>query len=164
MAINFWLAVIHEDDRERAGREAAGIFASREGGSSRFRWVAKDGRVIWVEARSVVVCDESGEPLGMRGVTMDITAEVRAEQERLALLRAEREARAEAEEANRLKDEFLATVSHELRTPLNAIAGWACLLRSGQLDEANAAHGLEVIERNAWTQKQIIEDMLDGPE
>ena len=159
---NFWLAVVHEDDRERAGQEAARIFASGKVGSSRFRWMAKDGRVIWVEARSVVVCDESGEPIGMRGVTMDITAEVRAEEERTALLRAERESRAEAEEANRLKDEFLATVSHELRTPLNAIAGWARLLQSGQLDEANAAHGLEVIERNAWMQKQIIEDMLDA--
>jgi CheY-like chemotaxis protein len=73
----------------------------------------------------------------------------------------ERAARADAEKANRLKDEFLATLSHELRTPLNAVIGWARMLKSGRLDEESAAHALEVIERNAWSQKQIIEDILD---
>ncbi len=158
---NFWLTVVHEDDRDRAGREAAAIFTSGKGGISRFRWMTKDGRDVWVEAQSVVVCDENGQPVGMRGVTMDITQAVLAEQERTALLRREREARAGAEEANRLKDEFLATISHELRTPLNAIVGWSRLLRTGQLDQAGLTHAVEVIERNAWTQKKIIDDMLD---
>jgi PAS domain S-box-containing protein len=158
---NFWLAIVCQEDRERAGNEAAAIFASRKGGASRFRWTTKDGRQIWVESQSVVVCDEDGEPLGMRGVTMDITPAVRAEQERTELLRREREARADAEEANRLRDEFLATVSHELRTPLNAIVGWSRLLRSDQLDEQGLKHAVEVIERNAGAQKQIIEDILD---
>jgi signal transduction histidine kinase len=71
-------------------------------------------------------------------------------------------ARAEAESANRMKDEFLATVSHELRTPLNAILGWAHILRSGRPDEATMARGAEVIERNAHTQAQLIEDILDA--
>ncbi len=158
---NFWLAVVHPDDIERAGREAAEIFSSGKGGTSRFRWMTKDGREVWVEAQSVVVCDDRGQPLGMRGVTMDITPAVLAEQERTALLRREREARSAAEDANRLKDEFLATVSHELRTPLNAIVGWSRLLRAGQLEKDGLTHAFEVIERNAWTQKQIIEDMLD---
>ena len=70
-------------------------------------------------------------------------------------------ARQQAEEASRLKEEFLATVSHELRTPLNAVVGWSRLLRSGQLDADGASHAVEVIERNAAAQRQIIEDLLD---
>ena len=158
---NFWRTIVHEEDREAAGREAARTFASGKGGVNRFRWITKDGREVWVESQSVVVCDETGKPVAMRGVTMDITETIKSQEERTKLLELEREARAQSEQANRLKDEFLATISHELRTPLNAIVGWARLLRSGQLDSSNLAHAFEVIERNAWSQKQIIEDMLD---
>ncbi len=70
-------------------------------------------------------------------------------------------ARADAETANRLKDEFLATVSHELRTPLNAILGWSRMLSSGKLDEPGIVRAVEIIERNAKAQGQIIEDILD---
>ena len=157
---NFWLSIVHPDDKERAAAEAAAIFASGKGGSSRFRWMHKDGREVWVEAQSIVVCDEHG-PAGMRGVTMDITAAVQAEIERAELLERESHARQQAEEASRLKEEFLATVSHELRTPLNAVVGWSRLLRSGQLDGDGTAHAIEVIERNAAAQRQIIEDLLD---
>lgn len=83
-------------------------------------------------------------------------------EERLRLaLAGEQIARAEAETANRMKDEFLATVSHEIRTPLNAIIGWAHLLRSGRLDEATTARAMETIDRNAKAQAQLIEDILD---
>ena len=157
---NFWLTIVHPKDKERAAREAAAIFESGKGGTSRFRWLRKDGSDVWVEAQSVVVCDDSG-PVGMRGVTMNITAAVQAEIERAELLERESQAREEAEEASRLKEEFLATVSHELRTPLNAVVGWSRLLRSGQLDKEGMAHALEVIERNASAQRQIIEDLLD---
>jgi signal transduction histidine kinase/DNA-binding response OmpR family regulator len=68
---------------------------------------------------------------------------------------------AEEREANRLKDEFLATLSHELRTPLNAILGWTQLLRMDGADPAEVGHGLEVIERNARSQTKLIEDLLD---
>jgi PAS domain S-box-containing protein len=70
-------------------------------------------------------------------------------------------AREEAEAANQAKDEFLATLSHELRTPLNAMLGWVKLLRSGVLDAAGAARALEVIERNIFSQSQLITDLLD---
>lgn len=66
-----------------------------------------------------------------------------------------------AEEANSLKDEFLATVSHELRTPLMAVLGWAHLLRSNNLDETGQRRAIETIERNARAQQQLIEDLLD---
>ncbi|MGI8835867.1 MAG: hybrid sensor histidine kinase/response regulator [Pyrinomonadaceae bacterium] len=79
---------------------------------------------------------------------------------RLALV-GEQMARSEAQTANRMKDEFLATVSHELRTPLNAILGWSHLLRSGRLDEATIARAVETIDRNAKSQAQLIEDILD---
>ncbi|HEY0554704.1 MAG TPA: response regulator, partial [Thermoanaerobaculia bacterium] len=84
-----------------------------------------------------------------------------AEQERARLLDLEQEARRQAEEANRTKDEFLATLSHELRTPLNAILGWVQVLRMGKLDPAAAAKALETIERNARSQAQLIADLLD---
>jgi len=88
--------------------------------------------------------------------------ELRRAEEKLAqLLVSERSARADSDKANRLKDEFLATLSHELRTPLNAVVGWSRILKSGRLDEESKNHALDVIERNAWAQKQIIEDILD---
>jgi PAS domain S-box-containing protein len=77
------------------------------------------------------------------------------------LYTAEQKARAEAETANRLKDEFLATVSHELRTPLHAILGWTGVLKGGKLDAGGAWRALETIERSAKAQQQIIEDILD---
>jgi PAS domain S-box-containing protein len=85
----------------------------------------------------------------------------RAAQEREHLLDAERAARSDAERMNLMKDEFLATLSHELRTPLNAILGWAQLLGMGQVADADLHEGLEAIERNARTQTQLIDDLLD---
>ncbi|HYP52105.1 MAG TPA: ATP-binding protein [Pyrinomonadaceae bacterium] len=81
--------------------------------------------------------------------------------EREQLLAREQAARADAEAANRIKDEFLANVSHELRTPLTAILGWTHMLRTGQLDGEAAVRGLATVERNARAQAQIVEDLLD---
>jgi signal transduction histidine kinase/ActR/RegA family two-component response regulator len=97
-----------------------------------------------------------------------ITERNRAEQQREEFLAREQEARREAEvarlqaqAANRLKDEFLATVSHELRTPLNAVLGWSRLLGDGKLDPDDTARALQTIQRNAVAQAQIVDDLLD---
>ena len=84
-----------------------------------------------------------------------------AEKQLKAALASEQMARAEAENANRLKDEFLDTVSHELRTPLTAILGWAHMIRSNSLDQATILRAIETIERNAQAQAQLVEDILD---
>jgi PAS domain S-box-containing protein len=93
---------------------------------------------------------------------IDVTERVRGEKERTRLLRAEQQARQDAERANRLKDEFLAKVSHELRTPLNSVLGWTSLLRSGRLDAAAGQRALDTIERNARLQSKLIDDLLDA--
>lgn len=84
-----------------------------------------------------------------------------AQGEREALLDAERSARADAERASRIKDDFVATLSHELRTPLTPILGWVAILKRKNLSDPHAREGLEVIERNARAQTQIINDLLD---
>jgi PAS domain S-box-containing protein len=94
-------------------------------------------------------------------IVSDITGRLQAEREREESLVSERAARADAERANRLKDDFLATLSHELRTPLNAIVGWSQLLKLGQLSPNDAKEAVDAIDRNAKIQAQMIADLLD---
>jgi PAS domain S-box-containing protein len=98
----------------------------------------------------------------LTGIFRDITERKRAEEERAALLARERELRRAAEEANRLKDDFLATVSHELRTPLTAILGWTRMLAEDELDETMARRALQTIERSAQAQAALVGDLLDA--
>jgi len=91
----------------------------------------------------------------------EVVERKRAESARAEMLARAQAARAEAEEANRLKDEFLAIVSHELRSPLNAMLGWVTLAREGRLDKASKERALETVERNARMQKTLIDDLLD---
>jgi len=105
--------------------------------------------------------DAEGQTFALATITRDLRAQKAADQERTNLLRNERQARAQAEEANRLKDEFLAMVSHELRTPLTSMLGWVQMLRSGALPPDKRSKALETVERNARAQAQLIEDLLD---
>mgnify|MGYP003286453164 CR=1 FL=1 len=91
----------------------------------------------------------------------DITDRKRAEKERALLLAAAQSARAEADSANGVKDEFLATLSHELRTPLTSILGWSHLLTDGKLDKQQTARAIETIARNARAQGRLIDELLD---
>jgi PAS domain S-box-containing protein len=95
------------------------------------------------------------------GIARDISERKQVENERERLLESEQAARTQAEEANHLKDEFLATLSHELRTPLNAILGWSQMLQSREMSEAETEKALKTIERNARSQNQLIDDLLD---
>jgi PAS domain S-box-containing protein len=119
----------------------------------------KDGSAVPVELALVAV--KEGDYHTFSAFLRDITERKRAEAERDRLLVAAEKARTDAEAASRAKDEFLATLSHELRTPLTSIVGWVYLLRSGRLDAAGVARGLETIDRNAMLQAQLVSDILD---
>lgn len=116
--------------------------------------IRKDGARLHVSVTQSPLENEAGEIFGISKIARDIT-------EQVALMRREQAARREAEEANRIKDEFLTTLSHELRTPLNAIFGWVRMLRMGALDAEGANRALEVIERNCKAQTDLISDLLD---
>ncbi|MFZ0681216.1 MAG: ATP-binding protein [Candidatus Binatus sp.] len=121
---------------------------------------AKDGHLLNISLTVSPIRDRSGRIVGASKVARDITERKRAEAELERLLALEKQSRQQAEEASRLKDEFLAVVSHELRSPLNAITGWASLLLMRPLDE-QTKHAIETILRNAQTQTQLVADLLD---
>jgi PAS domain S-box-containing protein len=123
--------------------------------------VTRDGRELSIDVSGAPLQGENGELVGAIVTFRDMSERRRAEEQLATLLAREQAAREEAETANRLKDEFLATVSHEIRTPLNAMLGWSNMLRSGRLDAAGAERAIEIIERNARSQAQLIEDLLD---
>ena len=121
----------------------------------------KSGQLLNISLTVSPVRDAQGRVVGASKVARDVTDRKRAEAERERLLHSEKEARASAEQANRLKDDFLAVVSHELRSPLNAITGWASLLNTGRLDKDQTARAIQTIIRNAEAQNQLIGDLLD---
>jgi PAS domain S-box-containing protein len=167
----------------RAGKCEMELAGAREVG--RFEdegWrVRKDGSQFWANVVITPIRDDSGALIGFAKVTRDLSERKRHDEERLILVRAEEARRAaeenqarlsalahdlrlsrdKAEEATRLKDEFLATVGHELRTPLSAILGWSRMLQGGSMNPSKTTRAIDAIARNAATQSQIIDDLLD---
>lgn len=131
--------------------------------------IRKDGTTFWANVTITALRDDAGQLVGYAKLTRDLTERKRVEavelagQQRDELLEAERSARMAAQRATLVKDEFLATLSHELRTPLSAILGWTQLLLKGgaQGEPAKQQRAIEVIDRNARAQVQLIDDLLD---
>jgi len=157
-----WRNCIHPQDQSRV---LAAIEDAKQDGSlfsEEHRIIRHDdGTERWLAPYGKVHTDESGQRTRFLGIVMDISGRKHAEAEREQLLQSELAARRDAENAARLKDEFLATLSHELRNPMNAIVGWLHLLRSGRLEAKQEQKALETIERNAYLQKELINDLLD---
>lgn len=122
--------------------------------------LSKSGHPVTVEITVSPVRNGKGEIIGASKIARDISVRKQLEAERAELHEIEKEARKIAEEASLAKDEFVAQVSHELRNPLNSILGWTTMMRS-EVEQREMFRGLEVIERNAKHQLQLVEDLLD---
>ena len=159
--VNEWQFVFADDvdavalvtNRQREGVEVQGVQRNRN--------YTRDGSILFCEWYNSVLRDNSDKLVSVLSLVLDVTTREKAEEERAALLIRERDARRHAEEADRLKDEFLATLSHELRTPLTSILGWASMIRNGEVEGSSATRAIETIERNARSQARLIDDLLD---
>ena len=150
-----------------------GLFSDKEASQDAFRELQDTG---YLRYEDLPLQTRRGEPREVEFVSnvyeedthhviqcniRDITDRKRDEEERSLLLESTQAARAEADTANSIKDEFLATLSHELRTPLTSILGWSELLTAGDLDDVASKRALEIIVRNARAQRKLIDDLLD---
>jgi PAS domain S-box-containing protein len=123
--------------------------------------VRKDGVQIPISLTVSPIRDLSGTVIGASKIARDISDRRRVEERLAHSLAVEQAARAEAERASRVKDEFLATLSHELRTPLTSIMGWVRMLRQRSLDNGATERALEIVDRNTQALTRLVEDILD---
>ena len=125
---NFWLSIAHPEDKGRVAHEMAEWFSSGRGGIGQFRWIARDRRVVSVETTCTVRCDELGIPVGLRGVTMDVTAKLRLEEQ--------------LQEAQRMESigRLAGGVAHDFNNLLTVINGYADMTLL-DVDPGGPVHG-----------------------
>jgi signal transduction histidine kinase len=155
-----YLGLLHPDDRGRIESAVGKALSDLRPFSVEHRVVWPDGTVRTIAGDGHVTVDAADGVIRMVGTCRDVTELRRAEESRLEHIR-EQAARVEAEDANRAKDEFLATLSHELRTPLNAALGWTHMLRNVLDDPSARQRALDAILRNLQAQARLVSDMMD---
>ena len=150
-----WYQRLHPDDRQRWNEEFSRTVSSAEPFRGDYRFLARDGRIVWIHGEVKVLYDESGQPF-MHGMGYDIT-ELKHTEEDL------RQSRDKEQRANRAKSEFLSRTSHELRTPLNLIMGFAEFLMESQLDplDPKQKEYLQDIYSSGKHLLRLIDDVLD---
>jgi PAS domain S-box-containing protein len=158
-----WYRQLHPDDKERWQTGFARTVNAGEPFRADYRFLARDGRVVWVHGEAKVVSDDQGRPLFLQGVAFDITENKVAEEELRHVNVDLARARDLALEASRAKSVFLANMSHELRTPLNAIIGYSELLEDEATDagQAELTPDLRKISGAAKHLLSLIKDILD---
>ena len=159
----FFVEHLHPEDRDRVREAQREARLSAEPLDVEYRFIAADGRVVWLKDSYTIVRDETGEPSYTQGFAIDITARKQAERDRETLLTQTQEQNERLRKLDRMKDEFIALVSHELRTPLTSICGYLeLLLQDDVMAELPTAQlsWLEVIDRNAERLLRLVEDLL----
>jgi PAS domain S-box-containing protein len=159
LKVEDFLTRVLPEDRDRVERIIGAALSDAKPFVFEYRVVRPDAEIRTLHARGRVLTNAEGQPIRLLGTGQDITDQKRAEEEHEQLER-EQIARRQAEEANRMKDDFLALVSHELRTPLNAVLGWAQMLSKGLVEPVKMDQATKAIERNALVQVRLIEDLL----
>lgn len=154
-------ANLHPEDEPWVRETQQEAFAAGEAFSVEFRTLAAGGEYRWIHVKANPVFDSAGKVINYLMSGLDVTDRIGMEENLRRSLANERAARSDAEEANRLKDEFLAGLSHELRTPLTTMLGWTELLMKPKVREAELMDGLQVIQRSSKLQLQLINDLLD---
>ena len=152
---NFWLTIVHPDDKERMARDSAASFARGEPGRFEFRWIAKDGHVVWIESHSAAITNDEGRPVGLRGVNIDISERKRVEE---ALRQREEQLRQSQ------KMEAIGTlaggIAHDFNNSLGVIMGYSELAQ-WDLPTDHAAHAhLAQIQKASNRAKDLVQQIL----
>ena len=160
-AFDSWVARVHPHDRAALEQAFNAAVHGERDFASEHRLLLPGGEERYLAAFGRRHVGDGSELTRLIGVATDITARKHAEAEREILLARAQEAQRVAEQAVRMKDEFLAMLSHELRTPMSAMLGWLHLLKIGKLPADQQIQALDTIERNARIQTQLVNDLLD---